>query len=174
VQRYDLEPEVGLELAKARMAAAVEREVRARVGGDEQYVAGIETAYTGVAYRLVLLPVWLVSYAHRGRRRMVAVHGETGRVVGERPWSAAKLAFGTALALTVAGVILYFGLLSASCGPPRLRSGRRIVYAMDMLYGLVNATPQVDRACSPQMRPAHPGWAAAPHRRSRERLWAAP
>jgi hypothetical protein len=110
VQRYDLEPEVGLELAKARMAAEVEREVRARVGGDEQYVAAIETAYAELGYRLVLVPAWLVSYAHRGRRRMVAVHGESGRVVGERPWSAAKLVFGSLLALAAVSAILYIGL----------------------------------------------------------------
>lgn len=108
VQRYDLEPEVGLELAKARMAAAVEAEVRARVGGDEQHVAGIDTAYADLAYRLVLLPVWLASYPHRGRARMVAVHGRTGRVVGERPWSAAKLAAAFTIAAAVAGVVLYF------------------------------------------------------------------
>jgi hypothetical protein len=170
VQRYDLEPEVGLELAKARMAAEVEREVRERVGGDDQYVARIDTAYAGLAYQLVLLPVWLVSYAHRGRRRMVAVHGESGRVVGERPWSAAKLLFAALLMLTMAGVILYFGRLSVSCRPPGPPDGIRIVYAMDMLYGLVSATLQVNRACSPQMRPAHPGSAAAPHRLFRERL----
>jgi hypothetical protein len=110
VQRYDLEPEVGLELAKARMAAEVEREVRARVGGDEQYVAAIETAYTALGYRLVLVPAWLVSYAHGGRRRMVAVHGESGRVVGERPWSVAKLVFGSVLALSAVSAILYAGL----------------------------------------------------------------
>ncbi|HEX2145523.1 MAG TPA: hypothetical protein VHG10_13550 [Glycomyces sp.] len=110
VQRYDLEPEVGLESAKDLMAAAVEREVRSRVGGDEQYVPSIETVYADLSYRLVLVPVWLVSYPHRGRRRMVAVHGESGRVVGELPWSAAKLAFATFLTLTVVGVILYFTL----------------------------------------------------------------
>ena len=110
VQRYDLEPEVGLELAKARMAAEVEREVRARVGGDEQYVAAIATAYAELGYRLVLVPAWLVSYAHRGRRRMVAVHGESGRVVGERPWSAAKLVSGSLLALAAVSAILYIGL----------------------------------------------------------------
>jgi hypothetical protein len=169
VQRYDLEPEVGLELAKARMAATVEREVRQRVSGDEQYVARIDTAYAGLAYRLVLLPVWLVSYAHRGRRRMVAVHGESGRVVGERPWSA-RLLFGAVLMLTMAGVILYFGRLSVSCRPPGSPDGIRSVYPMDMLYGLVSATPQVNRACSPQKRPALPGSAAAPHRLFRERL----
>jgi predicted RNA-binding Zn-ribbon protein involved in translation (DUF1610 family) len=85
VQRYDLEPEVGLELAKARMAAAVEADVRAAVGGDEQHVRSVETAYTGLSYRLVLLPAWLASYRHRGRAWMVAVHGESGRIVAERP-----------------------------------------------------------------------------------------
>lgn len=168
VQRYDLEPEAGLELAKDRMAAAIERDVRERVGGDEQYVAAIETAYSDLAYRLVLLPVWLVSYAHRGRRRMVAVHGESGRVVGERPWSAGRLILATAFALAASGVILYFSLLSVS--RPRGRpSGRRIVDAMDMLYGLLSATPLVHRACSPQKRPALPGRAAAPHTPFRER-----
>ncbi|MEV3937371.1 hypothetical protein AB0K52_15500 [Glycomyces sp. NPDC049804] len=108
-QGYELGPEVGLELAKARMAAEVEREVRARVGGDEQHVPSIETVYAELGYRLVLLPVWLVSYGHRGRRRMVAVHGESGRVVGERPCSAVRLAFATALMLGVAGAIQYFG-----------------------------------------------------------------
>ena len=140
------------------------------MGGDEQYVAGVETVYARLGYRLVLLPVWLVSYAHRGRRRMVAVHGESGRVVGERPWSAAKLVLGTILTLTVAGVILYFSRLSVSSSPPGPPGGRRIVYAMDMLYGLVSATLPANRACSPQMRPAHPGSAAAPHRLFRERL----
>lgn len=109
VQRYDLEPEVGLELAKARMAAAVEKTVRRCVGGDEQHVSTIETVYSGLAYRLVLLPVWLVSHPHRGRRRMVAVHGESGRVVGKRPWSVAKLLFTAVLTLGVAGAILFFG-----------------------------------------------------------------
>jgi hypothetical protein len=107
VQRYDLEPEVGLELAKARMAAEVEREVRALVGGDAQHVPVIETAYAGLGYRLVLLPVYLASYPHRGRRRMVAVHGETGRVVADRPWSGTKLGIALTLAAVVAGVTLY-------------------------------------------------------------------
>lgn len=106
VQRYDLEPEVGLELAKARMAAGVEREVRERVGGDAQHVPVIDTAYSGLSYRLVLLPVWLASYPHAGRRRMVAVHGETGRVVAGRPWSGPKLAIALAAATIVASVIL--------------------------------------------------------------------
>lgn len=108
-QGYELGPEVGLELAKARMAAEVEREVRARVGGDEQHVPIIETVYAELGYRLVLLPVWLVSYGYRGRRRMVAVHGESGRVVGERPCSAARVALAAVVALGVAGAIAYFG-----------------------------------------------------------------
>ena len=150
VQRYNLEPEVGLELAKARMAAAVEAEVRECVGGDEQYVPSIETAYSGLAYRLVLLPVWLVSYPYRGRRLMVAVHGQSGRVVGERPWSAAKQVFTTVLTSGVAGIIQYFGRLSLSHGLPGPPGGRGIAYAMLMLYGSWNATRQLSCACIPR------------------------
>jgi hypothetical protein len=172
-QSYDLEPEVGLELAKARMAAEVEQEVRARVGGDEQHVPVIETAYAGLAYRLVLLPVWLVSHPHRGRRRMVAVHGETGRVVGERPWSGAKLLAATVLTLTVAGAILYFSFLSLSSWPTWLPDGGGIAHPMYMLYGSWNATRQLSCACIPQSASASPGGASTPHRLFRERQWAA-
>ncbi|MFC3494592.1 LCP family protein [Glycomyces rhizosphaerae] len=156
VQRYDIEPEVGLELAKARMAAAVEGEVRYRVGGDEQHVPTIETAYSGLAYRLVLLPVWLVSHPHRGRRRMVAVHGESGRVVGMRPWSVAKLVITAALTLGVAGAILFFGRLSLSPCPAGPLGGRGIAYAECLLYGSWNATRQLSCACIPRSVPASP------------------
>ncbi|WP_205325918.1 hypothetical protein [Glycomyces sp. YM15] len=172
-QAYDLEPEVGLELAKARMAAEVEREVRARVGGDEQHVPSIETAYAGLGYRLVLLPVWLVSYAHRGRRRMVAVHGESGRVVGERPVSGAKLLSAALLASAVAGAILYFGLLSLSSWSVRRPDGGGHAHAMYMLYGSWDATRQLSCACSPQSAPVSPDGASTPHRLFRERQWAA-
>ncbi|MEU6858111.1 hypothetical protein AB0B28_04430 [Glycomyces sp. NPDC046736] len=156
VQRYDLEPEVGLELAKARMAAAVEREVRIRVGGDEQHVPSIDTAYAGLGYRLVLLPVWLASYAHRGRRRMVAVHGESGRVLGERPWSAVKLGIGIFLMLAVSGLILYFSRLSAFGAPnsQRVRTGRG--YRVEMNYRRKRATAPANRACTPRKRASHP------------------
>lgn len=169
---YDLGPEVGLELAKARMAAEVEREARARVGGDQQHVPSIETAYAGLEYRLVLLPVWLVSYAHRGRRRMVAVHGESGRVVGERPWSGAKLVFATALTLAVAGAILFFGSLSLSSCPAGLPGGRRNMHAMLMLYGSQNATRQLSCACTPSSAPGHPAGGSTPRRLFREKQWA--
>jgi len=172
-QRYDLEPEVGLESAKARMAAKIERQVRARVGGDEQHVPSIETAYADLGYRLVLLPVWLVSYPHRGRRRMVAVHGETGRVVGGRPTSGWKLLIATVLTLAVACAILYFNRLSLSSVAPRRPGGRGSMYAMCMLYGSWNATRQLSCACIPQSAPASPGGAATPHRLFRERQWAA-
>jgi predicted RNA-binding Zn-ribbon protein involved in translation (DUF1610 family) len=162
-QRYDLEPEVGLELAKARMAAEVEREVRARVGGDEQHVPRIETAYADLGYRLVLLPAWLVSYAHGGRRRMVAVHGETGRVVGERPVSGAKLAFAAALTLIVASAILYFSLLSLSSVASRRPGRRGNMYAMCMLYGSSIATRRLSCACMAQRAPTSPAGAATPH-----------
>jgi LCP family protein required for cell wall assembly len=157
VQRYDLEPEEGLELAKARMAAAVEREVRRRVGGDQQHIPVIETAYAGLAYRLVLLPVWLVSYPHQGRRRMVAVHGETGRVVGERPWSTTKLLFIAALLVSVAGAIVYFCRLSVSSCLATAVNGRGLVYVKCMLYGSRNAAAGLrvfpsERASLPRLR----------------------
>ncbi|WKU07794.1 hypothetical protein [Micromonospora sp. HUAS LYJ1] len=107
--RYDIEPEPGLVEAKARMAPVIERDCRSDIGGDEQRVAAVDTRYSEVTYKLVLLPVWIAAYLHAGRSYQVVVNGRTAEVVGERPYSAAKItaAVLAAVALVAALVVAY-------------------------------------------------------------------
>ncbi|MCH7229450.1 hypothetical protein L0U85_01025 [Glycomyces sp. L485] len=115
-QRYDIEPEQGLGHAKERMARVIERDVRRDIGGDEQRVHSIDTSYSNIKYKLLLLPVWLVVYLFGGKSWQVLVSGQTGRVTGERPWSAWKIAFAVVIGLVVAAVAVYFIVLSDSSG----------------------------------------------------------
>ncbi|WP_213451683.1 hypothetical protein [Rhizomonospora bruguierae] len=107
--RYDTEPEAGLVGAKNRMAPVIERDCRRDIGGDEQRVTSVDTAYSDVMYKLLLLPVWIAAYLHAGRSYQVLVNARTGEVIGERPYSAAKIAATVvaALALVAAVVALY-------------------------------------------------------------------
>ncbi|HEU5128298.1 MAG TPA: hypothetical protein VFU12_09945 [Glycomyces sp.] len=104
----DVDPEVGLAEAKLRMDELVGREVRRGIGGDEQRVRSIDTEYAALGYRLLLVPVWLSVYAAGGRSRQVVVCGRTGRVAGERPRSAGKVAAAVALPLIVTLIALVF------------------------------------------------------------------
>ena len=56
----------------------------------------------------MLLPVWLAAYKYRGKTYRFVVNGQTGRVQGERPWSAWKIAIAVVLGLIVAGTAGYF------------------------------------------------------------------
>jgi len=55
----------------------------------------------------VLLPVWLAAYKYRGKSYRFVVNGQSGRVQGERPYSAWKIAAAVVLGLIIAGGIGY-------------------------------------------------------------------
>ncbi|MEU7904965.1 hypothetical protein [Actinoplanes sp. NPDC049118] len=112
--RYDVEPEAGLVSAKARMAGVIERDCRARIGGDEQRVTSLRTSHFDITFKLMLLPVWLACYLHAGKTYHVMINGRTGAVAGERPYSVAKIvSMGLAalalIAALVVAVDLYLG-----------------------------------------------------------------
>ncbi|GAB3648129.1 TFIIB-type zinc ribbon-containing protein [Glycomyces tarimensis] len=122
-QRYDVEPEEGLAHAKEKMARVIEQDVRRDIGGDEQRVHSVDTTYTGIKYKLLLLPVWLVVYLFGGKSWQVLVSGQTGRVTGERPWSAWKIAIAVTIGVIIAAVVLYFWITSGSSGASSTPTG---------------------------------------------------
>ena len=56
----------------------------------------------------MLLPIWVAAYRYRGQAYRVVINGQTGRVQGERPWSAWKIAVAVVLGLLVAGGVGYW------------------------------------------------------------------
>ncbi|UWZ34040.1 hypothetical protein Drose_22580 [Dactylosporangium roseum] len=106
--RYDVEPETGLEHAKRKMAAVIERDCRDDIGGDEQRVDHVDTEYHDMTFKLMLLPVWLACYVYAGKTYNIQVNGRTGEVAGERPYSAAKIAAAITAGVLLIAVIVFF------------------------------------------------------------------
>lgn len=98
---YDVEPEYGFEQAKAIMGRRIEGDVRAGIGGYSQRARGVNTTYLDPGYSLYLLPAWLLTYVHNGRTWSALINGSTGKVVGDRPYSVAKIL--TCIATLAAG-----------------------------------------------------------------------
>lgn len=103
--RYDVEPDQGLEHAKAEMAGVIEGDCRQDIGGDEQRVSRVLTDYADVMFKLVLMPVWIAAYLYGGKSFQVLVNARTGAVVGERPYSAVKIAVAVVAALLAIAAI---------------------------------------------------------------------
>jgi hypothetical protein len=98
---YDIELAACFGEARGRMEAAITAEVRQRIGGDEQTISSQKTAYSALAYKHLLLPVWLLVYRYQNKPYRIAVNAATGEVQGERPYSWVKIMFAVLSALAV-------------------------------------------------------------------------
>ncbi|MEL7099895.1 MAG: primosomal protein N' (replication factor Y) - superfamily II helicase, partial [Pseudomonadota bacterium] len=58
-------------------------------------------------FKHILLPVWLAAYKYNGKSYRFVVNGRTGRVQGERPWSAWKIAVAVMIGAALAAGIGY-------------------------------------------------------------------
>ncbi|SFL12252.1 TFIIB-type zinc finger domain-containing protein [Shimia haliotis] len=104
---YSVELQDGYDEARAHMDAVIRRDVAFDIGGDRQRIHSISTAVSDVTFKHILLPVWMAAYKYRGKTYRFVVNGQTGRVQGERPYSAIKIAIAVVLGLLVAGGIGY-------------------------------------------------------------------
>ncbi|SFE48555.1 primosomal protein N' (replication factor Y) - superfamily II helicase [Roseivivax sediminis] len=102
---YSVDLQPGFEEARQVMDRQIARDVRFDIGGDRQRIGHIDTDVKDVTFKHVLLPIWLAAYKYRGTSYRFVVNGQTGRVQGERPWSAWKIALAVIAGLIVAAAV---------------------------------------------------------------------
>lgn len=107
-EAYSVPIEDGFVMARDHMDRVILRDVKFDIGGDRQRVHSVHTQVSDVTFKHILLPVWLAAYKYRGKTYRFVVNGRSGRVQGERPWSAWKIAFAVIVGAIVAAVVGYF------------------------------------------------------------------
>jgi len=103
VESYSVDLEEGLSRAKERMRPVIESAIRRDIGGDTQQIHHMNTAYSRIKFKHVLLPVWISSYRFRDKVYQFLVNARTGEVQGSRPYSAGKIILLVAVLLVLAG-----------------------------------------------------------------------
>ncbi|SLN23083.1 TFIIB-type zinc finger domain-containing protein [Pseudooctadecabacter jejudonensis] len=102
---YQVELEDAFVEARAYMDRIIHRDVKFDIGGDDQRVNSVDTQLGTLTFKHVLLPVWLAAYKYRGKTYRFVVNGRTGRVQGERPYSAIKITIAVIIGLIIAATI---------------------------------------------------------------------
>ena len=95
---------------KQQIDNRVEDLVRSDIGGDHQRITSINTQYSHLTFKHILLPMWVSAYLFSGKIYRFLVNGQSGEVVGESPKSGWKIFFlvcGILLALFV--LLVLFG-----------------------------------------------------------------
>ena len=103
--RYQLDPKQGFELAKEVMQGQIAEDVRTDIGGAQQQILSVDTAYMAVTFKHLLLPVWLCAYRFQQKVFHVMVNARTGEVIGERPVSPGKVAAFVLMLLVIIAII---------------------------------------------------------------------
>ena len=83
--------------------------MRADIGGDQQRVHRVESRYSDVRFKHVLLPVWISAYRFRDKTYRFLVNGQTGEVAGESPVSWQKVTWLVVAVVVFLLLVLVFG-----------------------------------------------------------------
>lgn len=92
-ESYQIDVKTGFDKAKVIMDDAIRVHIRKDIGGDEQRIYSLNTTYSDITFKHVLLPIWISSYKYNNKIFRFLINGRTGEVQGERPWSVWKIIF---------------------------------------------------------------------------------
>jgi DNA-directed RNA polymerase subunit RPC12/RpoP len=80
---------------------------RSDVPGDTHRGLEVDTTFSRVTFKHVLLPVWLAAYRYQNKPYQFLVNGQTGEVVGKAPWSWIKITLFVLLIIAIiVGVVI--------------------------------------------------------------------
>ncbi len=97
----------GHRTARAQMAQVIASDVRRAIGGDQQRIDQLDSDFSAETFKHILLPIWTAAYRYNGKSYRFVVNGQSGRVMGERPWSIWKITGAILVALVALSVFLY-------------------------------------------------------------------
>ena len=100
-EEYAVDLPDALREARARMEAEIRSACAAQIPAPMHRNLSVRTAWSGLAYKNGLFPIWIAAYDYRGAAYRFLVNGVTGKVSGKAPWSAVKIA-----AAVIAAILL--------------------------------------------------------------------
>jgi len=115
-EEYEVDLEAGWDEALSRVEARQRSRCAGDVPGDTHRGLRVRNVVRDVRWKHVLLPIWSLQYGLGGKSFTVLVHGQTGRVVGDAPYSVWKILLAVGLVLLVVLLLLFGGGLLAAAG----------------------------------------------------------
>jgi ribosomal protein S27E len=109
-EEYAVGPQEALASGQSRMTEEIYALCGREVPGDRFRDLQVRTAWSGLAFKNGLFPVWIAAYQYGGKPWRFLVNGITGKTDGHAPWSWVKIG------LAVAAAVLLFILIAAIAG----------------------------------------------------------
>ncbi len=90
-QTYQVNLAEGFERFREIADSVIRSDVRGDIGGDKQVINSMDTSFSNVTFKHILVPVYASAYRFNSKTYQVVINGTTGEVFGERPYSTLKI-----------------------------------------------------------------------------------
>ncbi len=109
-QTYQVSLEEGFERFKEIGESVIRGDIHRDIGGDRQQISSMDTDFSAVTFKHLLVPVYASAYKFNNKVYQVVINGRTGEVQGERPYSWAKIG---CLVIVILFVIILIALIAS-------------------------------------------------------------
>ena len=111
-EKYMVKLKEGFVFAKTQIDRSIHNAVQNDIGGDQQRIHSINSQYNNIQFKHILLPVYVSSYSFDNKMYHFYVNGRNGKLVGERPYSVAKISLAILSVLIMVAFVIYCYQLS--------------------------------------------------------------
>jgi len=109
-ERYSIGLQDGWTQAKVMITKQLEHDIssdiKSKKHADSVRSLRMNTDYNDIAYKYLLLPIWISSFKYKDKIYQFVVNGQTGRVAGKTPISALRVAIAVLLGIALIALIV--------------------------------------------------------------------
>lgn len=118
-ESYAIDLMPGWGVAQQKIARGQDSKCAGDIGGDTHRSLSVNNQYFKVTFKHILLPIWIAAYRYNKKVYRFLVHGQTGEVVGEAPWSFWKIfALVAAILALIGGLIAWYSATQSGTATP--------------------------------------------------------
>jgi DNA-directed RNA polymerase subunit RPC12/RpoP len=114
LEEYSISRQDAMGLAKSEFLRREKEAIAQFLPGDTHSSLNVFTSFEEGDTDLVLLPVHIMAYHYRGKVYRFLVNGQTGKVYGEKPWSALRIAAAVIIGIILIAILVIIGVLIAN------------------------------------------------------------
>lgn len=107
VERYQIDLATAARTSREAMEQTMRGLCDSRVPGDTHRNLQVRSAYSGLTFKHILVPLWLLTYKFGAKIFHVVVNGYTATIAGEYPKSWVKILLAVLAALAVIGTVVW-------------------------------------------------------------------
>ncbi|KFF10017.1 hypothetical protein [Flavobacterium hydatis] len=100
-EKYKFKLKESFQSIKGLIDNNITKKIYNDIGGDGQRINSVNTQYSNIHFKHILLPVYVSSYHYDGKIYHFYVNGRNGKMIGKRPYSTTKIALAIIIVLLI-------------------------------------------------------------------------